>query len=119
VEALGVRPGRDDHREPRFGPIAPDFVAELMARRRELDVLPDDQPYGLMLDFLQTVLENVNRCRRAVLLDKEDAARMDDEGIAASERIRDVMRGLRKQNAAAHVGDAAFPANWTPPALAP
>jgi hypothetical protein len=147
VEAFGVRSGRDGG-EPRFGPIVPDFVAELMAQRREPDavlrieinaaeyrrshrmleawaslagavVFADDDPYGLTLDFLQTVLESVGRCRQVVRLDREDAARVDDEEIAAPERLRDIMHVLHKENAAVHVGNAAFPAKWTPPPLAP
>jgi hypothetical protein len=61
-----------------------------------------------MLDFLQTVLESVSRCRKTVLLGKEDLARMDDEGTAAPERLGDAMRSLLEENAAVHVGDDAF-----------
>jgi hypothetical protein len=136
VEAFGARAGRDG-RSTLFGPIAPELVAELMAERRESDAvlrieinaaeyrrshrlleawttlasagaLPDDDPYSLMLDFLQTVLESVSRCRKTVLLGKEDLARMDDEGTAAPERLGDAMRSLLEENAAVHVGDDAF-----------
>ena len=147
VEAFGTRAPHDG-REPRFGPIMPDFVAELMARRRESDValrievnaaeyrrshrmleawatlasagvLADDDPYGQALDFLRAVVGSVDRCRKTTLLGREDAARMDDERIAAGERLGDAMRSLHKENAAVHVGNAALPAKWTPPALAP
>jgi hypothetical protein len=147
VDAFGVR-AAEIGREPRFGPIMPDVAAPLMAQRRESDVVlrieinaaeyrrshrlfeawatlasagvfADDDPYGQALDFLQAVVAGVNGCRKTALLGREDAARMDDERIAAAERLRDAMRSLRKENAAAHVGNAAFPAKWTPPALAP
>jgi hypothetical protein len=147
VEAFGVRSARDG-REPRFGPIVPDVVAELMAQPRESDavlrieinaaeyrrshrmleawaalastgVLAEDDPYDQTLDFLQTVVDSVDRCRRTALLGRELMALMDDERIAAPERLRDAMRSLRKENSAAHVGNAAFPAKWAPPALGP
>jgi hypothetical protein len=147
VEAFGVRSARDG-REPRFGPIEPDVVEQLTAQRRESDlvlrieinaaeyrrshrmleawaaldstgVLAHDDPYGQTLDFLQTVIESVNRCRQTSLLGREHMTRMDDERIAAPERLRDAMRSLRKQNSAADVGNAVFPAKWAPPALGP
>lgn len=147
VEAFGVQFARDG-REPRFGPIVADVVAELIAQGRESDVvlrieinaaeyrrshrmleawaalastgaLAEDDPYDQTLDFLQTVVESVNRCRKTAVLGREDMVRMDDERIGAPERLRDAMRSLRKENAAVHVGNAAFPARWVPPALGP
>ena len=147
VEAFGVRV-LGDGREPRFGPITADFVAELMAQRRESDVVlrieinaaeyrrshrmleawaelasagvfTGDDPYGQTLDFLQVVVRSVDRCRRTALLSREGVARMDDEQIAAPERLADAMRLLRKENVAMHVGNAAFPEKWTAPALPP
>jgi hypothetical protein len=82
-------------------------------------VLADDDPYRQTLDFLQTVLESVNRCRPKLLLRSEDTARLRDDSVAAVQRLHDVLRALRKENAAAHVGNAAFPAKWLPPALEP
>jgi hypothetical protein len=117
----------------------PDFVAELMARRRDTDavlrieintaeyrrshrmleawttltsagVFADDDPYDQALDFIQAVVGGVNRCRPSALLGTEDMARMDDEGAPAPERLRDAMRLLLKKNAFAQVGDAALSA---------
>jgi hypothetical protein len=147
VEAFGVRSARDG-REPRFGSIVPDVVVELMAQRGEPDVvlrieinaveyrrshrmleawaalastgvLAENDPYEQTLDFLQTVVESVHQCRQAPLLGREHMARMDDERIAAPERLRDAMRSLWKANSAVHVGEAAFPAKWAPAALGP
>jgi hypothetical protein len=46
-------------------------------------------------------------------------ALIDDERIAAPERLRDAMRSLRKENSSVHVGNDTFPSKWAPPALAP
>jgi hypothetical protein len=80
-------------------------------------VLADDDPYRHALDFVQTILESVNRCRPRIVLDAEDSARLAHGTAPARLRLREALQALRKENAGLHVADAAFPAHWTPPPL--
>jgi hypothetical protein len=146
VDALGAEQPRGEP-EARFGSIRADTVRGLGAHGRESDVvlrvevnaaeyrrshrmleawgtlagagaLADDDPYRHALDFLQTVLVSVNRCRPRVVLGAEEWARLAHGTAPARVRLRAAQQALRKENAGLHVADSAFPAQWKPPPLA-